>query len=275
MKICIQCNIEKTLSDFYIDKRIKDGYRNKCKSCVSENNSKWRNENREKVNLINKNWRDNNPDLVKEYHKVQRGKENRKEYLTKWKDNNPDYFENYYKNNKDTLSIINKNNRDKWLIDNPDYMKNYYENNKEEIKIKRKEYQKVYKHKYNKMRIDRRKDDHVYNLNYKIGSYLRNTLTNNGYSKKSRTYEIIGCSFEELKLYLESKFEDWMTWENKGLYNGEFNYGWDIDHIIPISAANTEEELLNLWKFTNLQPLCSKINRDIKKDRIDYKNTPH
>lgn len=35
-----------------------------------------------------------------------------------------------------------------------------------------------------------------------------------------------------------------MTWENRGLYNGELNYGWDIDHIVPISSASIEEEIL-------------------------------
>ena len=73
---------------------------------------------------------------------------------------------------------------------------------------------------------------------------------------------------QEFKLYLESKFEDWMTWENRGMYNGEFNYGWDIDHIIPVSSAKTEEEILLLNYYTNLQPLCSKVNRDIKKNNI-------
>jgi hypothetical protein len=61
-----------------------------------------------------------------------------------------------------------------------------------------------------------------------------------------------------------------MTWDNKGLYNGELNYGWDIDHIIPTSIANTEEELIKLCHYTNLQPLCSKINRDIKKNNPSY-----
>ena len=61
-----------------------------------------------------------------------------------------------------------------------------------------------------------------------------------------------------------------MTWENRGLYNGELNYGWDIDHIIPISSGNTEEEIIKLNHYSNLQPLCSKINRDIKRDRLDY-----
>jgi hypothetical protein len=57
-----------------------------------------------------------------------------------------------------------------------------------------------------------------------------------------------------------------MNWDNYGLYNGESNYGWDIDHIIPSSSAITEEELIKLNHFTNLQPLCSYINRKIKSD---------
>ncbi len=89
-----------------------------------------------------------------------------------------------------------------------------------------------------------------------------------GYSKNSKTFNILGCSFEDFKFYLESKFEPWMSWENYGLYNGESNYGWDIDHIIPSSSAKTEEELLVLNRFNNLQPLCSYQNRVIKRDKI-------
>jgi len=61
-----------------------------------------------------------------------------------------------------------------------------------------------------------------------------------------------------------------MNWDNHGLYNGKFNYGWDIDHIIPISSGKTEEDIFRLNHYTNLQPLCSKVNRDIKKDRLNY-----
>jgi hypothetical protein len=61
-----------------------------------------------------------------------------------------------------------------------------------------------------------------------------------------------------------------MNWDNRGLYNGEMMYGWDIDHIIPISTAETEEDLIRLNHFTNLQPLCSYINRVLKKDKIDF-----
>jgi hypothetical protein len=106
-------------------------------------------------------------------------------------------------------------------------------------------------------------------LMFKFRRSCRNLIKLAFRNKKSnktlKTEIILGCSFEEFKLYLESKFEPWMTWENKGLYNGEFNYGWDIDHIIPLILAKSEEEIIKLNHYTNLQPLCSKVNRDIKR----------
>ena len=84
------------------------------------------------------------------------------------------------------------------------------------------------------------------------------------------TENIIGCSYELLLKHIESKFECWMNWNNYGLYNGELNYGWDIDHIIPLSFAKSDDELYELNHYTNLQPLCSKVNRDIKKNNIIY-----
>ena len=72
-------------------------------------------------------------------------------------------------------------------------------------------------------------------------------------------------SIIHFKLYIESKFEPWMTWENQGKYeSGKLNYGWDLDHIVPLDSADTEEEILKLNHYTNIQPLCSYTNRNIK-----------
>jgi hypothetical protein len=60
-----------------------------------------------------------------------------------------------------------------------------------------------------------------------------------------------------------------MTWDNYGKYNGELNYGWEIDHIIPIASATTIDEVLKLNHYTNLQPLCSYTNRYIKRNMVD------
>ena len=93
-----------------------------------------------------------------------------------------------------------------------------------------------------------------------------------GYIKKYKHEYILGCSIEEFKKHIELKFEPWMNWDNYGLYNGESNYGWDLDHIIPISSAITEEDVYRLSHYTNFQPLCSFTNRYIKRDKqYEYK----
>jgi hypothetical protein len=147
----------------------------------------------------------------------------------------------------------------KYTNDNKDKLKVqkflWREENKDKIKLQKKEYRKR-----------KKETDPLYRLHQLVSSIIRKSFNYNGFKKSSRTHEILGISFEEFKFYLESKFESWMNWENRGLYNGELNYGWDIDHIIPISSAKTEDDIIRLNHYSNLQPLCSKINRDIKKD---------
>jgi hypothetical protein len=110
---------------------------------------------------------------------------------------------------------------------------------------------------------ERRKDP-IYRFKKNIRNLIYKSIIRMDYSKKSKSYDILGCTPDEFRIFIESKFESWMTWEKYGRYNGELNYGWDIDHIIPLISAKTEEELIILNHYTNLQPLCSKINRDIK-----------
>lgn len=126
--------------------------------------------------------------------------------------------------------------------------------------------------KRNKRYKERLNNDSLFKLKHNLKVNIRGHLKRINCKKNNKkTIEILGCNIIEFKIYLENKFEYWMTWENKGLYNGEFNYGWDIDHIIPISDAHDEFEILKLNHYSNLQPLCSKINRDIKKNKT-YEN---
>jgi hypothetical protein len=71
--------------------------------------------------------------------------------------------------------------------------------------------------------------------------------------KRSKTQSMLGCDYEFLHLYLEMQFQPEMSWDNFG--------EWEIDHKIPISSAKTEDELLALNNFKNLQPLWGKYNR--------------
>ncbi len=156
-----------------------------------------------------------------------------------------------------------------------EYNKQWREENKEELQIKAKLYieehkeeSKEYRKKY---KTNRKKTDSLFKLKLNINKLISLSIKRNGYKKNSKTVEILGCSIEEFKQHLESKFEPWMNWDNYGKYNGKYGYGWDIDHIIPLASATSEEEIKKLNHYTNLQPLDSYINRDIKKDKIDYK----
>lgn len=129
-------------------------------------------------------------------------------------------------------------------------------------------YRQSNKNKRNKQELERKQKDPLYRLKHNIRSLIYVSFISNGYKKKSKTQNLLGCSMEQFKLHLEQQFEPWMNWDNRGLYNGELNYGWDIDHIIPLASATCEEDVLHLNHYTNLQPLCSKVNRDIKKHKI-------
>lgn len=62
--------------------------------------------------------------------------------------------------------------------------------------------------------------------------------------------KLIGCSREQLRDYLASKFKPEMNWDN----HGEI---WEIDHIIPINTFNLLDikQQEKCFHYTNLQPL--------------------
>ena len=187
-------------------------------------------------------WRKNNSNKVKLHNEKQ------KEYAKEWK--KKDYDENKENRKADRL---------KYYHDNAEIMRTKQKEYKKNNRPKLAEYQRNYY-------AERRKIDPLFKLRNNIRGLIGLSIKNKGLKKKSKTAEILGCSFGEFKLHLENQFEPWMNWDNYGLYNGTENYGWDIDHIKPSSLAINEEELLKLNHFSNLQPLCSYINRDVKID---------
>ena len=237
-KKCSKCDIVKDLELFNRDKSSKDGRRTNCKEC-------------------NRIYRIENKDRLKEYRESVKEKRSEK-------------FKSWYSENKDIKKQINKDYYDNNKLKVREKVSEYYENNKDRKLEYQKRYQSENKDKRNKQLSERRQNDVIFRLTTNIRNLINNSFYESGYSKKSKTQEILGCSYDEFKIYLESKFENWMTWENRGIYTGELNVGWDIDHVMPLSNAQSENEIVELNHYTNLQPLCTKINRDIKKDKIEY-----
>lgn len=94
-KVCNECGLEKTLSEFYKRNDTPTGYRNNCKECKLKKNHTWSKENKERVVNIAKIWREKNKESIRErikeweiknYRKIRdrknkRAKERRKEDL--------------------------------------------------------------------------------------------------------------------------------------------------------------------------------------------------
>lgn len=95
-------------------------------------------------------------------------------------------------------------------------------------------------------------------LNRKIGSCLRSRLRKalKGNVKSKSTISLLGCTIEELKKHLESKFESGMTWDNWT------TNGWHIDHIRPIASFDLSDpaQQKEACSYTNLQPLWAEDN---------------
>lgn len=129
----------------------------------------------------------------------------------------------------------------------------------EEKKDKLKQIQK----ERNKKRRQRYKSDKLYSLKNRIRSLVNKKIRDSDFSKSFSTERYLGCNIDTLLNHLESNFEEGMGWENREK--------WHIDHIVPISRAKTEKELILLSHYTNLQPMWA--NKNIKKsDKLGFHN---
>jgi len=162
-----------------------------------------------------------------------------------------------YRNNCKECKL--KNNH-RWIKENKDKVikigKIWREKNKESIRKRIKDWEKKNHRKIrdrkNKNAKHKRKVDPVYHMINKVRCRLRKYIITLNITKKNRTFDIVGCTPQELKEHLESQFTGGMTWENRS--------EWHIDHIIPLSTAKTEEELYKLCHYTNPQPLWAEEN---------------
>lgn len=102
---------------------------------------------------------------------------------------------------------------------------------------------------YCKARMQR---DPIFAAKEKIRHSIKSAIYKSKNKKTLSTNKILGCSIEEFKLYLETQFQNGMTWENHGK--------WHIDHKTPNSWATTEAEVIALNHYTNFQPLWAEDN---------------
>lgn len=169
---------------------------------------------------------------IKAYDKVRYQKNMEKERLLK---------KAYYEENRDRIKARQKA---------------YYEANKDKVKVRQKAYyeankgkKKAYIKEYQRERL---KTDSLYKLKHRLRVRTSQAFRRKGYRKNTKTQEMLGVDWDIAKAHIERQFKKGMTWENHG--------EWHIDHIIPLSKAKTEKELIRLCHYTNLQPLWGEEN---------------
>lgn len=164
-----------------------------------------------------------------------KNKEKHMKSAMKWMNNNPESKKFSLKKHKKTDKYKNT-----WV--------KYYNKNKEKLKIVSKDW---YKNNIERSREYERKR-YENNVNFRIAKCLRARIyaaMTKGH-KSASSIELLGCSIEFYKRYLEDYLLPEMNWDNHG-------YIWEIDHIIPCSSFDLiqKEEQLKAFNYINTQPL--------------------
>ena len=253
-------NNNNVLEEFFVweEKSLIDRNQNLLKNAEQDNSVTTI---ETKTDSIPKDWRDiTNAKLRKKMRDKAWRKANKDKIKIKGKI--------YCKSNKDKIKAWRKANKDKIK----DRNKVNYEINKDKIKIKqkayyqynkdkRKAYNEANRDKINSNKKNRLKTDIQYKLSHNLRLRLHSAIKNN--QKIGSAVKDLGCTIDELKTYLESKFQSEMTWDNWTID------GWHIDHIKPLASFNltNKQQFLEACHYTNLQPLWAKDNR-LKSDKI-------
>ena len=247
---CNKCREVKSLDEFYNQKTARNGKTSHCKNCVDKHVKEYSIKNKEKISKDRKDYYELNKEKLSKKSK-------------KWRIKNKEYLKKYREENKEKRNQQNK----EWRINNKEKnsktTKNWKKKNKEKISKYRKDYYELNKEKIN-TRINiyntlRRKQDPLFKLACDIRKRTGRSLRNKGYTKKTRTYNILKCEYDFFIEFLN------------GVASNGYTYGvgnLHLDHVIPISLAETEDECILLNHYSNFQLLSafdniSKGNRTV------------
>jgi predicted nucleic acid-binding Zn ribbon protein len=89
----------------------------------------------------------------------------------------------------------------------------------------------------------------IVKLHALVKVYVNSALK--GKSKSFRTKDILGLEWDVFRDYIEGMFEPWMNWDNHGHGVGK----WALQHIIPKTYAETEDDIYRLNYYKNLMPM--------------------
>ena len=263
MKKCSKCSENKELELFNKSKGNKYGLHNWCKVCQKEYSIAYRAKNKEQIKEQQKKWEHDNKENVIE---------KKKQYYKANKEKIKKYQKKYNVENKERIKIRSK----EYYLKSKERIVKYRENNRENIRRKanikykaeyasRTKEQRERTNKNSREYIKRKRDNNdVFRLETNIRRMMRKSFKKKGWKKTSRTQEILGCDFKTLYSHLKSIFE-----KKYKIPLEEAAEPLHIDHIIPLSTAQSKEDLLKLNHYSNLQYLYASHNLS-KNNKINF-----
>ena len=185
------------------------------------------------------------------------GRKNNK-YLNRCKECINAYSREYNKNHKEQKRQKNKKYRDSHKEQIEASRKKWLELNKEHKKEMDRKYQKEHretKREYYREYIKKRKqEDKIFKIKCNVRNVIYYSFLRKRYKKSEHTNELLGCSIDYFTNHLLETFKKRYGYE----YDGKEKV--HIDHIKPLKYANTEEEIIGLCHYTNLQLLKAEDN---------------
>ena len=175
---------------------------------------------------------------------------------------------------KNCYSIWSKTNHKITYVPKPKREKvcgSYYSRNPERVKLRVKLYKKEHREQYNKYYYKwdklKRETDPLYALAKNIRRSINYSLSSKGFRKETNTFKFLGFESEDLSKHLCNYIGKPCELCKEVVI--DFNTkNFNIDHILPIGAAKTLEDIKNLNQLSNLRLVCTRCNNiKAKKDK--------
>lgn len=126
----------------------------------------------------------------------------------------------------------------------------------------------VQKDQCNKWARDKYNNDPIYKLKENISNSLRQTLKNKNIGKNEQpTLDFLGFTKQDLQHHF-SKYSNNPCERCGNIIISHHSKNYELDHIIPISLAKTEQEIIYLNQLDNLRLICKNCNQE-KRDIVE------